>query len=248
VYREVGVGAAVRDVLACGWVQRVGSSGFVQRVVPDGCVDVVRFGDGSVRVAGPATRAVGVALAPGSVTVGVRFRVGAAGGVLGVPLSALRDEDVELSELWDRPVVERLRSELSAAADPVAGVAVLESAMLARRRTGLAEPDPLVAAAVRGIRAREGSAGVRSLAARLGVSERQLLRRFQSAIGYGPATLARVLRLQRFLTAGWSEAGGTVGLGRLAADAGYADQAHLARECRELAGASPSVMLGRRAA
>ncbi len=33
----------------------------------------------------------------------------------------------------------------------------------------------------------------------LGVSERQLRRRFEDAVGYGPKTLARVLRFQRFL-------------------------------------------------
>ena len=35
----------------------------------------------------------------------------------------------------------------------------------------------------------------------LGVSERQLRRRFAEAVGYGPKTLARVLRFQRFLDA-----------------------------------------------
>jgi transcriptional regulator GlxA family with amidase domain len=85
---------------------------------------------------------------------------------------------------------------------------------------------------------------VREIGDSLGVSERQLLRRFRAAVGYGPKMLARVLRFQRFATAGWGASEETT-LARLAADAGYADQAHLARDCRQLAGVAPGVVLGR---
>jgi transcriptional regulator GlxA family with amidase domain len=76
----------------------------------------------------------------------------------------------------------------------------------------------------------------------VGLGERQLRRRVERAVGYGPATLVRVLRFQRFL--GLAEAdGGQSTLARLASDAGYADQAHLARECRRLSGLPPSELL-----
>jgi AraC-like DNA-binding protein len=69
----------------------------------------------------------------------------------------------------------------------------------------------------------------------LGLSERQLRRRFVDAVGYGPKTLARILRFQRFLAL----AGSGEDLARLALAAGYADQAHLTRETRRLAGRTP---------
>ncbi len=72
----------------------------------------------------------------------------------------------------------------------------------------------------------------------LAISERQLRRRVTAAVGYGPKRLARVLRLRRALTA--AEKG--AGLARAALGAGYADQAHFANDCRELAGVAPSVM------
>ncbi|WP_280391687.1 helix-turn-helix domain-containing protein [Nocardia wallacei] len=53
-----------------------------------------------------------------------------------------------------------------------------------------------------------------------------------SAFGFGPKMLARVLRLQRALRL--ARAG--VPFAETAFRAGYADQAHLAREVRELAG------------
>jgi transcriptional regulator GlxA family with amidase domain len=86
-----------------------------------------------------------------------------------------------------------------------------------------------------------GAPGARvdALGATLGVSERQLRRRFAEAVGYGPKTLARVLRFQRFLAL----AGTSDDLARLALSAGYADQAHLTRETRRLAARTPRELL-----
>jgi transcriptional regulator GlxA family with amidase domain len=73
-----------------------------------------------------------------------------------------------------------------------------------------------------------------------------LRRRFHTAVGYGPATLARILRFGRFLSL---LDGGRDDLAGLAFEAGYADQAHLSRETRRLAGLSPAGLLrARRAA
>ena len=71
------------------------------------------------------------------------------------------------------------------------------------------------------------------------MSERQLRRRFADAVGYGPKTLARVLRFQRFLAL----AGRGDDLAGLAFEAGYADQAHLTRECRRLSGRTPAELV-----
>jgi transcriptional regulator GlxA family with amidase domain len=68
------------------------------------------------------------------------------------------------------------------------------------------------------------------------VSERELQRRFIEHVGYGPKTLHRVLRFQRFLR---QAASAQVDLAGAAALAGYADQAHLGRETRRLAGLTP---------
>ena len=80
---------------------------------------------------------------------------------------------------------------------------------------------------------------VAELGAALGVSERQLRRRFLDAVGYGPKTLGRVLRFQRFLQL----SGERADLARLALDAGYADQAHLTRETRRLSGRTPAELV-----
>ena len=57
--------------------------------------------------------------------------------------------------------------------------------------------------------------------------------------GGGPRHLGRVLRLGRAL----ERARAGVPLALVAATTGYADQAHLSRECRDLAGTSPTRLL-----
>jgi AraC-like DNA-binding protein len=92
-------------------------------------------------------------------------------------------------------------------------------------------PDPAVAAIVTRLR---GGASVGATADAVGLSARHLHRRCLDAFGYGPKTLARVLRMGRAVPL--ARAGTPFAV--VAATAGYADQAHLAREVRALAGVS----------
>lgn len=94
-------------------------------------------------------------------------------------------------------------------------------------------------------------ARVADVAEEAGLSERQLRRLILSRTGLEPRTLRRVARLQRYLTL--SDRAGTLpgperSLAGLAAAAGYADQAHLSREVRALAGLTPSGLLAERRA
>ena len=109
-------------------------------------------------------------------------------------------------------------------------------AALATTLAAAKPPDPAVTEAAR--RLDEPHTRVGTLAADLGFSERQLRRRFDTSVGYGPKVLDRVLRLRRFIaTADEADLAGA------ALDAGYADQAHLSRECARLTGLTPSGLL-----
>ena len=90
--------------------------------------------------------------------------------------------------------------------------------------------------------------GVGGLGAALGLGDRQLRRRFLAAVGYGPKTLARVLRFQRLLGLLDGSDGRAWGpsLAAAATDAGYADQAHMTTECTRLAGLAPTALLAER--
>jgi transcriptional regulator GlxA family with amidase domain len=103
-------------------------------------------------------------------------------------------------------------------------------------------PDPLVREAARQLQ--RPNAKVERLADTLGVSERQLRRRCHAAAGYGPKTLQRVLRFRHALDT--LDAQSDPDLARVALTAGYADQAHLTRECTRLAGLPPAALVRER--
>lgn len=263
MYLEHAISPSLRAVAACTW-QHSSAAAARSRVVPDACADIVWNG-ASLHVAGPDTGPVEVELRAGTQIYGVRFVPGAAGAVLGVPASAVRDARVSLRELWgdDARVLEE---QLHDAQDAQGALAALEAAVHARMQ--LAAPvDPVATAVARALRPsselgltgsdsqadrvvakRLGSGSnvvptVSQLSAALGVSERQLLRRCDAAFGYGPKLLARVLRFQAFVRALRSHS--QVGLAELANALGYADQAHLAHDTAELAGQTPSQLRAR---
>ena len=221
-YRELRPPDALRDVVACLWVRVIRTADQL-RVVPDACTDVVWQRGESTTVAGPDTTAKLVGLEPGDVLIGMRFLPGAGGGVLGVPLDELCDLRVDVAEV-DRAF------DVDGDMEPAEVVGRFMSAALDR------QGDPLVAAAARKV----GQQDVGAVARELGVSERQLRRRFHAAAGYGPKTLARILRFRRFVDA---IDGGRADLAALAFDLGYSDQAHLTRETTRLAGLPPAAFM-----
>ncbi|WP_319945529.1 helix-turn-helix domain-containing protein [Nocardia macrotermitis] len=214
------------------WTRTIGPADDAP-VLPDGCMDLLWLG-GRLVVAGPDTRAYSATAAPGTRISGIRFFPGTAPALLGVPARELLDRRAELDDLWRPARVRPLTEFLAAAADPLIGLDRIAGDVAAEANPA----DPALGAVVRGLGA---GASVAALAASLGLGERRLHRMSLSAFGYGPKMLGRVLRLQRALTL--ARAG--IPFAETAFRAGYADQAHLAREVRELAGTSLARLLTR---
>jgi len=232
-YREFDPGVALRQEVHCLWVSVLTPGRSLTRVLPDACTDLIWQSGAGAFVAGPDTGPLPDTRPPGTVLVGARFRPGAGGAALGVPLSELLDQRVDAADL---PAVPggRLPGSL-APAEALRRMARIAAELVTER-----PPDRLVLDAVHLL----GRPGARAdlVAVRLGLGERQLRRRCQAAVGYGPRMLTRVLRFRRFLSR--AEAAGTAAdLACLAAEAGYADQAHLTRESTRLAGLPPAALV-----
>ena len=236
-YTEWPAPAALRDAVACLWAQVTAPDGDrAGLVLPDGCTDLVWEPGRGAFVAGPDTGPVATTMVAGTVILGVRFRPSAGGPALGIPLSELRDQRVDLADL--RPGDAR---RLPATLDPdTAEARMLDVA--AALVTGGA-PDPAVARAVRLLR--DPQARAEDVAAEVGLSLRQLRRRCHAVVGYGPKTLQRVLRFRRFLSH-LDSGPDALDLAALAAETGYADQAHLTRECGKLSGLTPAALARQR--
>jgi AraC-like DNA-binding protein len=247
-YAESAPSPALARWVECYWTSR-GTVGAprVNRVLPDGCADIIvdlsaapyAFVVGPMRIAGVFDHVGRVDM------FGVRFRPGAAAALLDAPLDALCDRHVPLDALWGRLAAEL--EESLASAPPAERVACTERLLTQRlaRAGALARDADTVAQAVALMRRARGGAAVRDVAAALGVGERWLQRAFGHQVGYGPKMLGRVVRLQHAVRL-LRERGEPRPWTTIAYDAGYADQAHLVREFRALAGITPAAYAAER--
>ena len=234
-YAEWAPPAALRGTVACLWARVVPEDGDrTTLVVPDACSDLIWEQGTGGYVAGPDTGPAtwtGPARA-GTVLAGVRFRPSAGGQVLGLPLTEIRDKRVPLADLL--PAVAGM---LPATLSPAEAAA--RALDVAGRLTADATPDRAMARAAALLR--DPAARTEAVAAEVGLSERHLRRRVRAAAGYGPKTLQRVLRFQRFVRM-LDAAARPPDLASAAVLAGYADQAHLTRECSALSGLTPTAL------
>lgn len=81
------------------------------------------------------------------------------------------------------------------------------------------------------------------LAAEIGWSRKHFIRRFRDATGFSPDRYRRIARFDRFTSAIASRPGDT--LAGLAAECGFVDQAHLARDVRDFADMTPGELRAR---
>jgi AraC-like DNA-binding protein len=236
---------ALGDLVRVVWIQQIGTEPYLQRDLPTGGVEL-HCPIGSIpRLVGPLTHTCVEILAPADDRDRRSLSSGAAAAVLGLPASELVDLTLDLSEVWG-PAAVVLSELLLATSSPEAALGVVQD-QLVRRRAGGTQPDPLVSELVRQLMQRQVGE-VSLLGSRLAISQSQLRRRCLAAVGMGPKALQRTLRFQGFLAL--VQSGALVGpgaggdLAALAAEAGYADQAHLSRECLRLAGLPPRAFVG----
>jgi AraC-like DNA-binding protein len=173
---------------------------------------------------------------PAGCIVGVAFRPGAAGAILGAPITDFTDRHVTIDAMWGHRG-EELREKLLAADGPRAVFGVLERELTKRLLLPL-KIHPAVAHALGYHRDAWSPVRVADVQRAAGYSPRHFVALFRAAVGLTPKHFYRVKRFTtvlRRLADGYSE-----GLADLAGSAGYSDQAHLTREFREFAGITPT--------
>jgi len=247
-YVELEPAAPLRGRVRFWRLSGTGAERAPEPVLPDGCVElIVHLGDPfrveterglelqpRMLLVGPGTRPVHLAPTGRVDVIGARFEAGAARALAGARLEQLVDV-IPALEAVHGELARGLAEEL---AEPRRGERWTE--VLARRLTPwLGAGDPAVERAVARLRGTAGRSTVDALAGELGLSTRQLERRFRAHVGLGPKLFARLTRFQH----AWRLAGRAPSLAAVAARAGYFDQAHLVRDFRQFAGAPPSRFL-----
>jgi len=228
-YLELQPTAALRPWVECFWTRNEDAPSGVQRVLPDGCADLVfDLKDGESSVVGTMTKPLVLPLSGPFDFLGVRFRPGRAAAFLRMPLAEITDARVPLGAIWkgwSDGVLERRASDL---------IASLESELLRRLDP---DRDRRVDAAVARIVNGAGSVRIDELAREIGISRQHLARQFLHHVGVSPKTFARVMRFRRVTD---SLDTSDVDWADVAAEHGFYDQAHLIADFRELAGTTPN--------
>ncbi len=250
-YSEIPPPPGLSPWIECFWFMRgAASPGQPDRVLPDGCVEIVlNLADPFRQVqgpdlglqprqllAGPMTRHMLIQASGRIDLVGIRLRPGGASAFLPIPLIELQDQTAALDELecqLPRDLWERLGN----APSPAARDALLAETLLRACRPQ--HTDQRVQRVCRWMSLPEGAAPVDSLARRSGISTRTLERLFVRQVGVGPKQLQRILRFQRTIRR--AEGRDPSSLRDSAFDAGYYDQSHFLKDFRTFAGVSPSV-------
>ncbi|MFC5264121.1 helix-turn-helix domain-containing protein [Kribbella qitaiheensis] len=157
--------------------------------------------------------------------------------LLGIPPGELASIVINLDDVLGRPARE-LSEQLRAKTSWEQRFDLVERLLLENwRDEPVPEPRAELSWAWRRLCETAGGVGVQELATEVGWSRRHLTERFRAEYGLAPKVTARVMRFEQAVNR--LKQRPTTRLADLAADLGYADQAHLTREWHSIAGCSP---------
>lgn len=190
-------------------------------------------------VGGPRTSAYIKEVADAE-TVGAELTAGATLALLGVPGRQLAERHAPLDDVLGR-VTERWCDELAGLPSGHARAQRFEALLLGRLRESVSPP--VVRHAIARFSDSHATVSVSEVVRESGYSHRRFISLFEESTGITPKRFTRVVRFRKTLEAlrrGEPHAERPESLGSLAAELGYADQAHLTREFREYTGITPA--------
>lgn len=237
IYREVALPDPLSSIALCAWsfaLEPCDPQELVHSIPPDGTTNLVltRFPQGTLQplLVGPSLAAVRTPIARGFAVAGLRLRPEAASCIAGhIPVpnhSRSLPLNGDLAGLWFD-----LADLIDHQTDWCRTTAVL----------GARQPaDPAMSIVVSLLLASSGRIAVSELAVHLGVSERQLRRRFRRAAGISPKQYAGVQRSRRALILALTEPNWA----DVALTAGFSDQPHLARDIKSRFGTASQQVSG----
>ncbi|MEV0094331.1 helix-turn-helix transcriptional regulator [Streptomyces sp. NPDC050738] len=206
-----------------------------QRVLTYPVVHLTFATGGEAQVTGVVTDTFVREISGAGRVLGLRFRPGGIRPFLDGPVSALTDRVLDIEDVFGPGA--------RTVADAVVGEsdvpAALERAAALLRAVGPA-PDPAVDTVAGLVEAVDGDPELlrtSQLAALAGMSTRQLQRLFAEYVGIGPKRVIRRARMQEAAARAATE---PQDWAALAADLGYADQAHFIRDFTASVGISPA--------
>jgi AraC-like DNA-binding protein len=234
-YSEKPLQGPLSLLAQCSW--KISHTSQSLNVYPDGFADLFVAEFGEIYVAGGATITHRLGPEFGATLAGIRLKACALRQLFGLPACEFTDRCVPLADL-PFAAARRIVSIVRCADSLQETVASL----CAELREQAMAHDFALARTIDFTISVLDSQSLASIAHRIGVTERHLHRLFVDCVGISPTRLRRIHRLQRVLDAmrKWNQQSS---LADCALACGFADQAHLNRDVRELTGSSPARLL-----
>ena len=254
-YAELPVPDSLRPHVRAVWHLQAGAldgnATVADPIIPDGCTEIVlNCGDAMLQhdagasAAQPRLAVVAGQWRPTVVTPtgtmdiwGIRLQPWSAGAFLDARIADLQARTESLDDVTGT-MGRALRVAMDS--DPSSRGAHLMAALTHHART-VPAPDTRAVALARHAISEMHDPGVRAIAAWSGLGVRQVQRVFAGTIGIPPKLLMRLGRFQRALVLARA---GERSWAAIAANSGYYDQSHLARDCRQFAGTTLSQLFG----
>lgn len=219
------------------WIQHTPSSPeeHTWRIIPDAnphLIFAVSREDSGISarcfLVGPRSRFTDVTMANRILTCGARLRPGVLPLLTHFSASDFTDHTVSVEDLFgaDGNV---LIEQLYALRSPIRAISVISDFLSSRNWASRNRVNRIPLGRY---------TRVEDMAAQTGVPIRTLRARLMDHVGLSPKRVIRIERLHRALVSAQS---GSAGWGDIAASSGFADQAHMIREFRDLLGESPTV-------
>ena len=168
--------------------------------------------------------------------LGIHFRPGGVFPFLPFPLQELHNCDITLAELWGEQKANQLLS-LIHESKTVYGKFKLLEQWLFRHMFHPMSHQPAVNMAVRELQTHTGIP-IKSLAAKVNLSQKQFIQVFQNEMGLTPKLYARIMRFQKVLDT--IDTNNALDWTEIAMACGYFDQSHYIHEFREFSGITPT--------
>ncbi len=254
-YREIQPQPSLSRYIECFWVLTGESEPLAQKphpILPDGCMELIlnfsdpferhRIGSTPQRqprliLAGQLDQPVHIQPTGRVAVLGARFHPGGAWPLLRVPMEDLTNRILALEEVSSK-LARDVESNGNGAQMENARVRALEALLLQRFKSAVKSDRP-VEAAVQMILAGHGCVSVTSVARQVGLSLRQLERRFAQTVGLDPKLFSEIIRFQCVFTA--VEHGPAGRWVDVAIECGYYDQSHFNKDFKRFSGRPPSV-------
>ncbi len=256
IYREFETHAGLAPYVQLVWMmesERENDHAPRSLIVPDGIVEIVfHYGDpwittvaGGKSMVQPRSFAVSqmrkyIEIESNGRTgfVSVRFYPWGAYHFFDIPVHSFLDDTVSTATLWPMHYEDLMeRSSTVADGEDGASFASVVQGFLLDRLAEHYKDDVALDEAVKLIRSTGGQLSVEEVGERVGLSRKQLERKFVATVGTTPKTFARISRFLNICHHLDRYRGST--LTRLAHECGYFDQAHFIREFNTFTGFTP---------